>query len=146
MGRLVIYVAHPLAPTPEQVKAESDHPEPHTSALMRNLNRAMRWLSWLRRTFPETTFIAPWIAAIYAGEDDADPRAREAGLVDADAVIPRLDGVVLCGGRVSTGMARERDQAKRVWDLTCYGDEPPAPNPAWTSLGFACAFNLDVSP
>jgi hypothetical protein len=116
MTRLVLYVAHPLG-------------APDRAGLDANLARAMRWLSWLRRAFPDTTFVAPWIAAVAAGEDDADPRQREAGLVDADAVIPRLDGVVLVGGRVSSGMARERGRARRAWDLTSLGDEPPATRP-----------------
>jgi len=140
-GRLVVYVAHPLAPTDEQVAAECDHPEPKMSALMRNLNGALRWLSWLRRSFPETTFIAPWIAAIYAGEDDADPRAREAGLVDADAVVPLCTGVALCGGRISSGMGREDANARRSWDLTPLGAEPPAgvtPGQPWLIWAADC--------
>jgi hypothetical protein len=74
----------------------------------------MRWLSWLRRSFPETTFVAPWIAAVLSGEDDGDPKQREAGLVDADTLIPRVDGVVLCGGRISSGMERECGRAIRA--------------------------------
>jgi hypothetical protein len=85
----------------------------------------MRWLSWLRRSFPETTFVAPWIAAVLSGEDDGDPKQREAGLVDADTLIPRLDGVVLCGGRISSGMERECGRAIRAWDLSELGPEPP---------------------
>lgn len=72
-----------------------------------NIKRALRWLSWLRRSFPDVTFVAPWIAGVLSGEDDSDPVQREAGLVDADAVIQRLDGVVLVGGRISSGMGRE---------------------------------------
>lgn len=113
MSRLVLYVAHPLG-------------APDRAGLEANLARAMRWLRWLRRAFPETTFVAPWIAAVLSGEDDADPAQREAGLVDADAAIPRLDGVVLCGGRISSGMGREDGRARRSWDLTPLGDEPPA--------------------
>lgn len=112
MSRLVLYVAHPLgAPDPEGLHA--------------NLEGAMRWLAWLRRTFPEVSFVAPWIASVLAGDDDSDPRQREAGIVDALVVIPRLDGIVLCGGRVSAGMARERSAARRVWDLTVTGSDPP---------------------
>ena len=60
MTRMVLYVAAPLG-------------APDRAGLEANLARAMRWLSWLRRSFPETTFIAPWIAAVLGGEDDADP-------------------------------------------------------------------------
>lgn len=155
-ARLVLYVAAPLAPTADQIEGrrsafglsglEGDR-QLVTAALQANLERAMRWLAWLRRSFPEVTFVAPWIAAIMSGEDDSAPAQREAGLVDADAVIPRLDGIVLVGGRISSGMARERGRARRCWDLTGYGAEPPdaAPMPAavlWS--GWAAA--LEARP
>ncbi len=108
--RAVLYMAHPLG---------GDVPS--------NLARAMRWLRWLRKSFPETTFVAPWIAAVVAGEDDADPAQREAGLVDACAVVALLDGVVLVGGRISTGMQREVSWTIVAYDLTELGDEPPNP-------------------
>ncbi len=105
MTRLVLYVAHPLG-------------APDKAGIDANIASGMRWLSWLRRSFPECTFVAPWIAAVLSGEDDADPAQREAGLVDARAVIPLLDGVVLCGDRVSSGMSRECATARRWWNLT----------------------------
>jgi hypothetical protein len=107
MTRLVLYLAHPLG---------GDVPG--------NIARAQRWLTWLRRSFPETTFVAPWISAVLSGEDDNDPAQREAGLVDACAVIELLHGAVLCGGRMSVGMARERGHARRVFDLTSLGEAP----------------------
>jgi hypothetical protein len=126
VSRPVWYLAHPLG-----------------GDVAGNLARAQRWLVWLRRRFPADTFIAPWIAAVLSGEDDADPAQREAGLVDADAVIPLLAGVVLCGGRVSSGMGRERKSARAVVNLTAFGQEPPpalhprAPFAEWASaLGF----------
>ena len=128
--RAVYYLAHPLAPTEEQIRActGSLHPGDRSAAirdgLAANLARAQRWLRWLRRSFPETTFIAPWIAAVLSGEDDADPTQREAGLVDACAVVPLLTGIVLCGGRVSSGMGHEAAAAKRAIDLTYYTDPP----------------------
>lgn len=129
MSRLVNYVAAPLG-APDRARLEA------------NIARAMRWLSWLRRSFPESTFIAPWIAAVLSGEDDADPRQREAGLVDADTVIPRLDGVVLVGGRVSSGMRREAMAARRVWSLTWLGLEPESERGGvWTDVGFERAFS-----
>lgn len=110
--RTVLYLAHPLA-----------------GDVAGNLARAMRWLAWARRAYPGVTIIAPWIAAIAAGEDDSDPAQREAGLVDAEAVIPRLDGVLLVGGTISPGMERERAAAiahgRAVIDFTRLGAEPP---------------------
>lgn len=114
--RNVIYMAHPVAPTKEEIELVcqgAGKPELWTesvcakAAMSANIDRALRWLRWLRRSFPETTFIAPWIAAIQSGEDDADPAQREAGLVDCCAVVARCDGIVLVGGRISSGMRME---------------------------------------
>jgi hypothetical protein len=108
--RKVLYVAHPVRPTEtEFASAEqsiSSLPT-MTVAINRNIKKAMAWLSWLRCSFPETTFIAPWIASTMAGADDSDPQQREAGMADNFAVIERCDGIVLCGPRISEGMDRE---------------------------------------
>lgn len=125
----VWYVCHPLRPTAEELVAVRDCEfgvvDDVRVATRVNLDRALRWLAWLRRTFPEVTFIAPWIAAVLSGEDDADPVKRANGLRDDCRVVRRCDGVVLCGGRVSEGMALERDRAEAVADLTALGGEPP---------------------
>ena len=110
---MVIYMAHPVA---------GDVPA--------NLARALRWLRWLTATNPDATYIAPWIAAIISGEDDDDPAARARGLAHDVVTVKRCDGLVLVGGRVSSGMAIERDamlaHGGRVIDLTYIGDEPPS--------------------
>lgn len=116
MRRKLFYMAHPLG-------------APDHAGLEANLNRACRWLAWLRKTYPSVTFIAPWIAAVISGEDDSDPAQREAGLVDADAIVERCDGIVLVGGRISSGMERELGHASACVDLTYLGDEPPARPP-----------------
>jgi hypothetical protein len=151
--RQVLYVAHPVAPNEDDVNAvqsfetlpgrgeyEPDHrqwiPEAARSerALHLNLQRAMRWLAWLRKSFPETTFIAPWIASIMAGEDGT-PESIEAALIDCCAVVERCDGIVLCGGRISSGMRREMEHGEtngrrgsyddrfQIYDLTALGPE-----------------------
>lgn len=149
--RRVLYVAAPVRPTTEEVAAmvSSDgwiltDASAADKALRSNLYRAMAWLRWLRRSFPETTFIAPWIASIMAGKDDADPSQREAGLIDDCAVVERCDGIVLCGPRISEGMRREMehgqahgwvangdgaDQTFEVYDLTSLGRDLPSPRP-----------------
>lgn len=110
--RSVLYMAHPLG-------GDVDG----------NIKRALRWLAWLRKSFPDATFVAPWIAGVLSGEDDADPAQREAGLVDCCATVAHLDGVVLVGGRISSGMERERDTAEsaglRVANLISIGPEAP---------------------
>lgn len=150
MTRQILYVAAPLRPTAEEIAvARSAWLDPGwtrhtrddvTMAIRANIDRAMRWLDWLRRAFPETTFTAPWIASILAGADDSDPAQREAGMRDNEAIIERCDGIVLCGGRVSTGMRREMDHGIQsrieldvaarpfvAYDLTGMGAEPPHP-------------------
>jgi hypothetical protein len=130
--RRVLYVAHCLRPTEDEIAAiprwepdwDSVRREPQQRerrsgeraylALKANLDRALRWLAWLRKSFPETTFIAPWIASVLAGADDADPAQREAGLVDACAVVERCDGIVLCGPRISSGMRRKMEHGERM--------------------------------
>lgn len=133
MRRQVFYVAHPLA-----------------GDLAKNLANAKVWLRWLRTTFPETTFIAPWISSIDSGADDNDPNAREQGLLDACAVLGLIDGIVLCSGLYSSGMQREelytQAMRKAVYDLGKLGWTPPAmPAPRASELvltfyGFAAHY------
>lgn len=134
MTRRVLYVAAPLRPTEEEIAAvvaslavagqtSVDHV---LTAMQRNIDRAMAWLAWLRRSFPETTFIAPWIVDILSGADDSDPAQREAGMQGNFAVIERCDGIVLCGPRISNGMRREMEHgvaeaADRPCDIPPYG-------------------------
>ena len=174
MTRLVLYVAHPVAPTEEEIAAirKSDDfigGQAHgdaaqraydaavvRSALQANLTAAMKWLSWLSRSFPETTFIAPWIADIQSGADDSDPAQRERGLVDCCAVVERCDGIVLVGPRISTGMARERDHGRthsnvvmdyegdpsafQVYDLTQHPNAPAQGQPIIPGGPHPCSF------
>lgn len=146
MTRLVLYMCHPVAPTTEEIQAtnrpHSDHCA-HEPATMANVKRAMRWLAWLRRTYPDVTFIAPWIAGILSGQQDWNPEHREKGLVDACAAIALCDGVTLVGGRLSSGIHREVvhgvTESRRVIeygpgsfdvvDMNVLGREPPADGP-----------------
>jgi hypothetical protein len=101
-----------------------------------NIKRALRWLAWLRRNNQAVsaehlvTVVCPWIAGIMSGEDDNDPTQRERGLQDCEATAALLDGIVLVGGRVSSGMDREREAVigagGTVVDLTHLGAEPPS--------------------
>jgi hypothetical protein len=135
--RTVLYMAHPVAPTVEEVDAmpsfsgwgstgdprrdmeEGGRSIPREervrAALRANIQRALRWLAWLRKSFPRITFIAPWIATIESLHGDDSPEVREAGLVDDCAVVERCDGIVLCGGRVSVGMERELNHGVLSW-------------------------------
>lgn len=157
--RDVVYVCHPAAPTAEEIDAALASSNPlsaisaahrHNAATLRrlatlaNVQRAMRWLSWLRRAFRDVTFVAPWIASILAGDDDTNPAQREAGLLDAEATIERCDGAVIVGGRIGSGGLREIRHgvtSSRVvldggpgslmlYDLRYMGAEPPSHMPA----------------
>jgi hypothetical protein len=116
MSNPIVWMMHPLsAPTPEGIDA--------------NLARAKRWLAWLYRTFPNVDFAAAWIPCCES-MSDADPAERERGLQFDCEMVRRLDGVWMVGGRISSGMERERAAAvaagKRVIDLTALGEEPPS--------------------
>src|SRR5678809_190463 len=107
-------MAHPVAPTAEEIAdairrwgQPCDEHNGLRVAIRSSLDRALRWLAWLRAAFPEATFIAPWIATIQSLGGDDSPALREAGLVDDCAVVERCDGIVLVGCRVSDGMRRE---------------------------------------
>lgn len=96
-----------------------------------NIARALRWLEYMRRSEPEVATVAPWIAGLLSGEDDDNPNARARAIRECAAMAARCDRVILCGGRVSAGMAIERDACVAaggsVVDLTHLGEEPPAP-------------------
>lgn len=110
--RHVYYVAHPVAGDVEG-----------------NINKALRWLAWLRKNDKTVVYTAPWIPYLLAGDDDNDPELREQGLLDDIELATRCNGIVLVGGRVSSGMARERDAViaagLEVVDMTHMGSEPP---------------------
>lgn len=113
----MIYLAHPVAaPSKEGVRA--------------NVEKAGRWLLWLSEKEPDRTIIAPWLTTLLLGADDFNLLARERAIRASHNVIVRCDGIVLVGGRISTGMQGEINSALSVggWisDLTSLGDEPPA--------------------
>lgn len=145
MTRRVLYVAHPLAPTEEEMavadatcRSQACDAGHAGFALRRNIDLALRWLAWLRRSFPQDTFIAPWIATVFSLSGDDSAELREAGLVDDCAVVERCDGIVMTGSRIGSGGDRERRHGMsyargwtcaagfKVFDLTWLGcREPP---------------------
>lgn len=91
--------------------------------------RALRWLRWVAAQAPGAAIIAPWLAHICSGADDADPEQRARHLEHDMRVVRRCDAIVLCGGRISSGMQLEMTEALGVGvvvlDLTHLGAEPP---------------------
>lgn len=116
-----MYMAAPVgAPTVTEIRA--------------NLARARRWLWYLRRTRPDDTILCPWIVdvelAIENHGDEATQRAN--GLRDCEAIVSRCDGLIVVGGRLTEGMARECGAFLRATlghglflDLLYLGQEPP---------------------
>jgi len=110
---VVIYMAAPVgARDPETIDS--------------NLERARRWLRWLVASVPWAVSV-PWMP--YVETFDETPANRERGLRDDLTMLERCDAIVLCGGRVSAGMAMERDHAHRhglrIISLVDLGEEPP---------------------
>jgi hypothetical protein len=109
----IIYVAHPVS---GDVKA--------------NCDKVLRWLRWLTAVDPGRIYIAPWVGEVLA-HLDMDPIPADfydRVLSDDEEVVRRLDGVLLTGGRISTGMAREADAARKagkpVYDMHLLSEPP----------------------
>lgn len=111
MTRPIFFVAHPVG-----------------GDVAGNLARTFRWLRWLTETHPYRIYTVPWVAEVMTF-DDANPSERAASIERNRAIIGRCDGIVLVGGRISTGMSIELAAAQAhqldVLDLTYLGEEPP---------------------
>lgn len=144
--RPLVYMAHPVAPTAEQLETwtqgslDGVSPPSPGWVIQRNLIGARRWLRWFSINVPQWVVIAPWIAAVEsvmeAGAEEREERARE--MIVCREVAGRCDAVVQVGGRVSSGMAEEGAAARTVVDLTWAGQEPPGDVEASATLALGC--------
>lgn len=127
-GRPVVYVAHPFTPTEEEI---SKYMLPNmgrgtavSAACHDNRERASRWVAWVANSgfCPQATWI------VLTGQW-TEKEGRELGLELDKMLIARCDELWLVGGRISSGMQIEREEAERlgirVQDLTHLGKEPP---------------------
>ena len=110
---MIAYLAHPVGPQfPAADRAV-------------NLAGARAWFRFLVDATPWAISV-PWLAYV---ENLAESTHRERGISDDLETLSRCDLVVLTGGRVSPGMAAEREHAYRlgipVVDLTHCGSMPP---------------------
>jgi hypothetical protein len=153
----VCYVACPVGALPEEIDKElaedeeSDHAfagylsgEPDgarrsaaRAVVKGNLARARRWLAALIANVPDVAWCMPWLPYLSVLEET--PANRERGLRDDCAIAARCDGIVLVGGRVSSGMEREEMAVRYAggWslDATYFGKEPPNTGaPIWADL------------
>lgn len=110
-GMPVVYVAHPV----------------RWPNVADNLAGARRWLKYLQAETPETAYIAPWINTVETL--GTGTMAHAVGLGYCEAIVSRCDSLLLVGGRISSGMAREAAAAVtagvEVIDMTELGVEPP---------------------
>jgi hypothetical protein len=135
----VVYLAHPVAPTEEQIIAMmawrySDMPDSIArekairDIVRENLVRARCWLRFLVDN-TDWAICAAWMPYVEA-LNDATSSHRARGLRDDCAMAARCDAIILCGGRISSGMAQERDAVIAagglVLDLGKMGPLPPA--------------------
>jgi len=132
---MIVYLAHPVAPTQEQILQSISGGElwppsaSHEEYIVEmNLQSARSWLRW-PVTSTDWAVSMPWMPYVQAlGEDGGAMRAR--GLRDDCLMASRCDAIVLCGGRISSGMAMERDAVqkagKAVVSLIDLGELPPA--------------------
>lgn len=100
--RKLIYMAFPMDPTCAEIASCLVDRDPYDLATIvdRNIRRAIRWLAWLRVSFADMTFIAPWIPVVQS-LCKADRQAYcSAVSVDVRAVVDRCAGMVLVGGSI----------------------------------------------
>ena len=158
----LIYVAHPVAPqrgetlaTCSECKAQRtyrihegvdlrllcahDAPVRHTeeerAIVAFNVARARRWWAWLQQLHG-ASWIMPWVVNVEHNGDERDTGAIERGLRDDCNVVRRCDALMLCGPRISSGMAREADAAHEakipVFQVRGFACEPPTRHPRET--------------
>ncbi len=131
---MIAYCAHPVAPTEEQLAAHRKRLVPGIddslvteSVVAYNLASARIWLRWLVE-HTDWAISMPWMPYVET-LNDATSSHRHRGLRDDCLMAARCDAIILCGGRISSGMAMERDAVqkagKAVVSLIDLGALPP---------------------
>jgi hypothetical protein len=113
---MLAYLAHPVGKDPI-VRAD-------------NIRRAKLWLRFLVE-HTKLAILAPWLPYVEMLDED---RFRERGIIDDLEALVRCDLVIMCGDRISPGMAREGLEAERngipIVNLTSLGFVIDAPHHA----------------
>lgn len=94
-----LYFAHPVVGD-----AAGKTPDEIAAIVAANLQRAHRWLGWLVPLLPDVAIRCSWLG--YVASLPETPELRERGLRDDDSEVATCTGIVLCGGRLSSGMRR----------------------------------------
>lgn len=115
-----------------------------------NAARALRWFAWIRKKEPTAVIIAPWLASLLAGDVDDEPTHRPRAMRESRLIAAVADGIILAGGRVSSGMQDELDvcasNGGHVCDLSFLGPEPPTDEELAELYARAKAFDPQVPP
>jgi len=113
----VVYVAHPVSGQP-----------------LVNCFKTIEWIRHLVTIDPSRIYIAPWLGEVLAFPGKAGEtyhRPWEIALADDEEVLSRFDEIILVGGRISVGMQRELDRArkdgKRITDMSKYASPSDLP-------------------
>lgn len=119
----LVYLAHPVR----------DYDDGKTTRdRAANIEAGKLWLKWFL-LHTDWSICAHWLSyCVSVGEYDRAYGAQvmgERGMSDDIVALDRCDGIVLCGGRITAGMAHELEfaRAKNKWvlDLTGLGRLPP---------------------
>lgn len=104
--RPVWYMAHPVS---EDVDPTSPtFGERHARHFRKNIDNAKLWLAWLMENDRSRVYIAPWIVEVQLVDESLMVTTYDEALLDDEEVVRRLDGIILVGGKITQGMARER--------------------------------------
>jgi hypothetical protein len=117
--KIVAYLAHPVGPGSTLAELE---------ARRENIANALAWMHYLVDVTPWAISV-PWLPYVQVLDEGT---YRERGIADDLAGLERCDVCVLTGGRISEGMAKERDAAilagLPVINLISFGFRPPTRN------------------
>lgn len=102
MSRPVFYMAHPVSENMDGLRG------PQYYAM--NVRNARRWLAWLQENDRTRVYMAPWISEVEAFIKGHIKTTYDQALADDEEIVSRCDGIILVGGRVTLGMARELDR------------------------------------
>jgi hypothetical protein len=104
--RDVFYMAHPVS---QDVKLGSPtYGERGPQFFRENIDNAKLWMAWLMENDRSRVYIAPWITEVQLVDENMMTTTYDEALLDDEEVVRRLDGIILVGGTITQGMARER--------------------------------------
>lgn len=104
--RPVWYMAHPVSQDADP--ASPTFGERHPRHFSKNVDNAKLWIAWLMENDRSRVYIAPWIVEVQLVDENMMTTTYEDALMDDEEVVKRLDGIILVGGVITSGMARER--------------------------------------